>query len=239
MTGWRARTGTTAKRQREGDGRGRLLRYVALAVCLVVMTGAALVLVGWLTEIAKLESFLPAGTTMKPNTALAFLLSDASLTLQLVWPSSKRLVLLAGIGAALVLVIGFVTLLEHVSEVSPALDRVLPADRGPSDGQAAISGRVEPATAMGILLISAALLLRGWKAPIWQPAEVLAGVAAVLGCLGFLGFCTALRRWTSWAATPWWRLTPRACCWSRRSPSSSPSPEDGWSRCSQPTGLGT
>jgi hypothetical protein len=56
----------------EGDTR----RYLFFALCMsvVLITVGTLVLVGWSFDIALLKSVLPGLATMKPNTAICFIL---------------------------------------------------------------------------------------------------------------------------------------------------------------------
>lgn len=189
VTGSPPRIGTEAEDgQPAGHERGRVLRLLAVAACLVVMSAAAATLIGWLTGIGELRSFLPTTVRTKPNAAVALLLCGSALLVQLGRHAPRRFLLLGQIAAAVVAGIGFLTFLEYLTGLDIHLDRVLFADRIAPDGSTTIPGRMAPTTAIGLVLLGTALLLRPHE---WRQGllpEVLAGGAFGLGFLGLLGY---------------------------------------------------
>ena len=67
-----------------------LLKTLARAASLLVILVGSLVLVGWAFDLAALKSFGPGLQTMKPNTAVAFIVAGGSLWLLVVPPSQTR-----------------------------------------------------------------------------------------------------------------------------------------------------
>lgn len=95
------------------------------AAGLFVALPGALVLLGWLLDVAALRSLLPRLETMKANTALCFLLAGLALWL---WPKPdaedwRRLA--ARVCAVLILLIGLLTLGEYVTGLNFGLDELL------------------------------------------------------------------------------------------------------------------
>lgn len=139
----------------------RISRYVRTVAAIGAFVSAVgvLVLVGWIADLPALTSLRAGWATMKPNTALGFVLLGQSLF----WAAGRR----SGrvrrtfglASAAAALVIGFLTVLEYVSGVDLGIDWLLPV--GPPDAATAYPGRMALATAINFTLIGAALVLSG------------------------------------------------------------------------------
>src|SRR5436309_9490108 len=67
------------------------LRTLAQLISIGVMLAGALVLAGWMLDIAVLKSVIPGWVTMKANTALAFVLAGVSLLLLRTEPAPKSI----------------------------------------------------------------------------------------------------------------------------------------------------
>ncbi len=126
----------------------------AAGVVAVGVGGA--VLIGWMLDIASLKSVLPGLVTMKPNTALAFVLSGVSLWLSLsgartdARQAQRRI---AQACAVIVVVIGLLTLAEYVSGLDLGIDQRLFAE--PSGAVGTVTpGRMAPTTALNFLMIN-------------------------------------------------------------------------------------
>jgi hypothetical protein len=141
---------------------------------------AALVLTGWVWDIGALKSVVPGTVSMKPNTALAFVLAGAALVLLADSPVSPRRAR-AGRGLALlVALIGGLTLGEFFSGWHLGLDELLFKD-DPGAVATLIPGRMALSTAGCFVLLGLALAGIGWESRRgFRPAEVLALVVAAV-----------------------------------------------------------
>ena len=117
-----------------------------------------LVLVGWISDISFLKSVLPGLTTMKANTALAFILAGVSLWILQRKETSQRTRRVGQACAAFVAMAGMLTLSEYVLDLDLGLDQLLFKE---SSGAVRTShlGRMSPVTALNFGLVGCALLL--------------------------------------------------------------------------------
>ena len=121
----------------------------------LVMILAALVLLGWVLHIATMKSVLPGLVPVNPTSAAALVLAGASLWLSLVELKASNHTLLVrriALGAAAVVaVLGFLTLIEYVFGRAPRVDQLL--------FPGTLAGiRIAPTTGLNLLLVGAALL---------------------------------------------------------------------------------
>jgi signal transduction histidine kinase/CheY-like chemotaxis protein len=158
------------------------LRVFARAAAAAVVIAAALVLLGWLLDVATLTSLAPGWVPMNPATAVLFMLAGTSLALQAGerpgWP--RR----AGLSCAGVVAV--VALLPLLAYLRPGwdlgLDRILFRDR--LDGN-----RIALNTAVGFLLAGLALLLLDLPGRRGQRAgQVLALGVCLVSLLAVLGY---------------------------------------------------
>ncbi len=163
----------------------RLLTHAPGAAALWAAAVGALVLAGWVLDIAVLKSVVRGFATMKASAALGFILAGAAL-----WTLRKRRLntsarRFANACAAAVGVIGLLTLLEFVFGWQLHIDPLLFLDsrRG---AETAAPGRMAPASTFGFVLFGLAALLvdRPAARKLW-PSLALAvlgvGVFAVVG----------------------------------------------------------
>jgi PAS domain S-box-containing protein len=125
-----------------------------------------MVLVGWALDISTLKSVLPIWVTMKPNTAVGFILTGIGLLLTTRLPAtfnSKRLTLFYELirhGWLLAGLIGLLTLGEYMFDWNPGLDQWLFMEPAGTVGTT-YPGRMAPETALCFVLLDAALWLSG------------------------------------------------------------------------------
>ena len=172
-----------------------------------VLAGAA-VLCGWAFDIDVLKSILPVWVSMKPNTALAFVLMGIALQLpempaaRLDHPHAPHLLRLARACRWLVGLIGLLTLCEYAFGWNPGFDQWLFPE---PTGTVATSnpGRMAPETALCFLLLAAAAslarlrlkttvsllmsMLLGALVTILALAALLTYFTPVLGAFGWWG----------------------------------------------------
>jgi PAS domain S-box-containing protein len=137
------------------------ISFIKIASLGVMLIGA-LVLVGWILDIAILKSVISGFDTMKANTALAFVLSGLSLwLLQRSTTENASLALnSARLCAALVALIGLLTLSQYLFGWNLGIDELLIRESRPAIGTLS-PGRMAPAVALNFFLLGLALLFLG------------------------------------------------------------------------------
>ena len=158
-------------------------RLATTAATAVALTGFA-VFTGWLFDVPALKSLNPHWATMKPNTALGFLLAGLALWLLTpveIPPARRRAGYLA---AAAVAAIALLTIAAYALDYDFGIDQLLFAD--PTTPAALHPGRPAPTTAGLFLLIAVALLsFRHRTAPI---IDLLAGTVIAGAYLAIAGY---------------------------------------------------
>jgi len=129
-----------------------LFSCLARVASIIVALIGGLVLLGWTFDVAILKSFVPGLGDMKANAALAFILSALALWLS-ARESDARPILVARILAAVVALIGFLTLAEHLIGQDLRIDQILFID--PSTE--ARPGRMDPATTVMLIFMGVEL----------------------------------------------------------------------------------
>src|SRR5687767_11153413 len=127
---------------------------------IITILVGGLVLLGWIFDIPVLKSILPGFTTMKANTAFAFILSGMALWLMLKEPVTQQRQYAIQAFAFIITLLGLHTLSEYMFGAQLGVDQ-LPI-RDPSTAPAIFSPvRMSPATALNFLLLGPALLFLG------------------------------------------------------------------------------
>jgi PAS domain S-box-containing protein len=166
-----------------------MLARAGVGMALLVLLVGAVVLLDWQLALGLLDGLNSGLATMKPNTAAGFMLVGAALL------ALHRVPALARACAALVLVLGALTLLEIGSGRALGIDELLLLAAGAGDPAAM---RMSLASATSFLLLGAALLLLGRAAPrtvlLGQALAILVALIAAVGTLGYLYGVDALYR---------------------------------------------
>jgi hypothetical protein len=163
------------------------LRSLSQAGSATAIVVGLLVLAGWIGDISSFKSVLPGLTTMKANTALAFILAGVSLWILQREQTSQNTRRIGQACAAVVALVGMLTLSEYVLDWDLGLDQLLLME--PSGAvETSHLGRMAPASALNFFLIGCALLLletnRGTV-----PAQYLvlgAGAVSMIAMVGYL-----------------------------------------------------
>jgi PAS domain S-box-containing protein len=163
----------------------RLARLAALAVVAVGLV----VLSGWTFDVTRLRGPIPGLIEMKANTAIAFVLSGASLWLLAqrdLDPRRRRTALVCAGAAAL---IGAVSLAEYLLGRNLGIDQLLFHDspEGPAD-PTVDPGRLAPQTAVNFILIGLALLWFDRRGRRGRAAQTLVLTATAISLLAVLGY---------------------------------------------------
>jgi PAS domain S-box-containing protein len=167
----------------------RHVRHYLLFVSFLSVSVGALAMLGWALGIRELTSVLPGLATMKPNTALCFMVSGIGLWLfrdfSGVFTARARWAL--GLSAGVFLV-GFSTVLEYWLGIASGMDEALFRRKLLATG-IAHPGRMSLATAVGFTLLAASLLLpqskRGW-AVTRQTFAILTTLDGMIAVVGYI-----------------------------------------------------
>ncbi|HEY9799081.1 MAG TPA: EAL domain-containing protein [Leptolyngbyaceae cyanobacterium] len=128
----------------------------------VILLGCA-VLLGWYFDISILKSILPEWTTMKPNTALGFVLSGLALNFLHSTRKIKRR--LAQVLAMAIALLGLLTLSQYLLGWNLGIDQLLFTDKLAAISQIGVESattypnRMSPVSALNFSLIGSALWL--------------------------------------------------------------------------------
>lgn len=168
------------------DTAARCLAFARVAGVTAVAVGT-LVTLGWAVDVAPLKSVFPGGATMKPLTAVGFILAGTALLL--LAPAAPDRLRFGRLCAALACLLGLLTLAEYLLGANAGFDDLLfrASVRAAGDLH---PGRMAPATALGFALLGAGLLLRDLRflrAAAWADALLL--TTALLGLLALFGYC--------------------------------------------------
>jgi signal transduction histidine kinase len=149
-----------------------------------VLTGMA-VLAGWWLDVAPDARLLPGVPPMMPNTALALILTGATLALLRKEPVSRARRWLAAPAVAAVVLIGALSLAEYL------LGRGLGIDALPAPGSAV--GQTAPHTGLALGALGLALGLLDCR-PLWgrQAAQLLAVLAVLVALLALIGYAAGV-----------------------------------------------
>jgi PAS domain S-box-containing protein len=176
-------TGTTPLAERL---LARADRATGLAAAVAVLVGG-LVLLGWELDIPALKGISPGLATMKVNLALGFVAAGASLWLSRGRQADRWRWIAGRCCAALVFLIGLLTLIEFGSGRDLGIDHLIIRDE--DVGASPYPGRMAPASAFNDLLVGLALLFLDARSRRgYGPAPSLALLAALVSLLAILGY---------------------------------------------------
>lgn len=158
--------------------------WVKVAALLTMALGLV-VLAGWTWDVDVLQQLLPGLVSMKANTAAAFVLCGACLHLHTLRKISPFTLLGRRASAALVLLIGLVTLAEYGFGWNAGIDQLLLSEPA---GALFTShpGRMSSITATNFALIGGALLMM--EAMFWRIAQAFAFAVAASVLLPLGGY---------------------------------------------------
>ena len=158
----------------------------SIAAGIFIMVVGALVLAGWLLDITKFKS-IHGDITMKANTAILLVLSGLSLCLLHLDPEKKALRIAAEVCAAVVAILGLLTLSEHVMGWNLGIDQLLFEE---AHGALATTspGRMGPPASSCFTLTGIALLLLYARRAIrlTQVVSIFVCLWALLAIIGFV-----------------------------------------------------
>ncbi|MEU5524503.1 SpoIIE family protein phosphatase [Streptomyces sp. NPDC047860] len=152
---------------------------MALLAALLGLVG----LTGWIADIDVLKSVLPGvAVSMKANSAVALVALGVSLFLLVRGPVHWWTTAVARAAAAPAVVVGVLTLAEHVTGAQLGIDELLFRD-DTADVQTSVPGRMAPNTAAAVALAGAAALCASARR---VPAWISQAMGLAVGALGLL-----------------------------------------------------
>jgi PAS domain S-box-containing protein len=159
-------------------GMSSISKILAGLVIFAGMAGAA----GWIFDIYFLRGIILNASTMRINTAIGFVLSGVYV---LHLPSRKILYRLL---ALVVCLLGFLTLLEHIFDLSLGIDELLFVERDSisEDGK---PGRMSPSSAMAFFLSGLIGLFYMLPNPLYKTSQFFSTIIFFIGlapCMGYL-----------------------------------------------------
>ncbi|MBC8319291.1 MAG: PAS domain S-box protein [Bacteroidetes bacterium] len=129
-------------------------RITGIAVFLV----GCLVILGWILDVTALKNIFTNFVSMKMNTAVCFALAGASLFILTNKNFTQRLGFLSQFFAAIIVLIGTLTLIEYFFSLNLGIDQLLISEQHGAVGTA-FPGRMAVQTAFNFMLVGLSLLL--------------------------------------------------------------------------------
>jgi PAS domain S-box-containing protein len=176
-----------------GFSRYRKYRLFSLATAGFSVAVGMMVIIGWLLRASVLTSIVPGLVTMKPNTAMCFVLAGIALWFlcspakQLSWFGRFKSIT-AKVCAAIIFIIGLATLPERLFGWTLDIDELLFRQRLLAT-QVPRPGLMAASTALAFIFLGMALLLLDWETRHkCRPAQILALPVVLIGIISLLGY---------------------------------------------------
>jgi signal transduction histidine kinase len=166
----------------------QITRFIVPAASLISCLVGFLVLIGWIFNITFLKSIFPDLVSMKPNAAVAFILSGLALAVlarrsrQLTVEKNNRIILFAALG---VILIGALTLFEYLFRWDLGIDQLLVRE-GTYTVNTFMPGRMSPLAAICFLLAGSALVL-AYNRHYWS-SQFLSLIILLLALVALFGY---------------------------------------------------
>ncbi len=171
---------------------GRRVNWAGIAGAICIVIGA-LVLVGWVTDQDILRTFVPGGIMMLPNPAVAFVVGGIALWLLRSEDASPRARRAARLAGVFVLLLGVLTFVERIFDVSVGIDMLLFPEAVRLQPYRPF-GRMATNSTVALSLAGAGLLLMDVETRRkWRPAQLLATLGLVIASLALVGHLYSAR----------------------------------------------
>jgi len=159
-------------------------RRIAATAALYAVCAGLLTLIGWAAEIQRLTAWKNDGISMFPNTAFCGVAIGLAL-LAIHWRREPG-VLVSRVLSALVVTVGLLTLVEHLTDLNFGIDTLL-FDRPWGQSAAAAPMRMGPPASFSFALLGLAMLLLPLRSKSRSAAVVLGIAAASIAMLSLIG----------------------------------------------------
>lgn len=162
----------------------RINQYVCSAAVAIIAIAFA-VIIGWLLDITILKCVVPGFPEMKPNTAFSFLLGGAGILTIARGRGHLRDEYLRVFCGGLILVIGGLTLIQYLAQVSVGIDTLLFS--APETSESAFPARMSPHTAFNFIVLGASVISFGSNPRLRKVSEFLALLLSVTTLASVIG----------------------------------------------------
>lgn len=169
------------------SGRRPVMDWIGLEAVVVLI--GCVVLLGWLLDVTAFKSIVPSFPSMKPNAAIATILSGVSLWLLRHGPQDPRRRWLAHACALGVVLIGSLTLAEYLFGWELGVDQLLFREASGALGTSS-PGRMGANATVILIFDGLALLLLDVERRGIRPAQVLALTSGTLALVALSGYLT-------------------------------------------------
>ena len=166
----------------------RLSNISEILSVIIIISGITF-LTGWLFNIPLLKSPDPLFSTIKSNVALCFVFIGISLWLLQVKRVNSRNLKIAKILAVIIIIIGLLTLIEHLTSFNFGIDQLLFSEL-PGALNTSSPNRMAFTAALNLVLVGSAILVIdknikiGWH--LFQLIIIIEGLTTFLSGLGYL-----------------------------------------------------
>ena len=176
----------------ESDPRLALrFRSFSRAASLAVAFLGGVVLLGWILGVGVMKSLVPGTVTMKPNTALCFVVIGLALWALVPRYTRPGIRTAARVAAAAVGALALVVLSQYVFVWNLGVDELL-FDDPPDAVGTSHGGRMAPGTALALALVAAALLVFDRRGGRYRPSSVLAALVGIIGLAALLSYTSGI-----------------------------------------------
>ncbi len=166
------------------------LKTLSTVLAGFVILLALIVLVGWRFDIVSLKSVVPDLVPMKANAAICFFLAGVFLVLFGINPEGRRTYHVRQACAFGIILIGLLTLVEHISGSGIGIDQLLFSVEEEVTG-ISNPGRMAPNTSFIFILLGTSLLLIGLRRVDDQrPSQLLALIVFLFAAVAWIGYTT-------------------------------------------------
>lgn len=163
----------------------KLKYFSEFSSILIVVFGFAMIL-GWTFDISILKSPGSEFSTVKSNLALCFVLIGISLWLLQTRVTNKRNKQISQILALMVILVGFLTIIQHISAFDFGIDQIL-FKEAPEAIYTLSPNRMEFIAALNLLLVGTALLLLGKEIKGYKLVQFLVIIVGIMSLMAFMG----------------------------------------------------
>ena len=147
------------------------------------MLGGAISLLGWILDVPRFIDWSLSGISIKANTAVGLTLAGAGL---LVFSISPRFTWLTRFAGSITLLIGGLTLAEHIFGIDFGIDTLLFLEE-PGAAATSAPGRMGMPASTSFILIGVALILLTYTT-LRRWAALLGGIALAISALSLVGY---------------------------------------------------
>jgi len=164
------------------------LSNISEALSVIIIISGIVFLIGWAFNVPILKSPGSLFSTIKSNVALCFVFIGISLWLMQTKRINQRNINIAKILAAIVTIIGLLTLIEHLTGFNFGIDQILFKEL-PEALNTSSPNRMAFNASLGLVLIGSSILVLdenikiGW--PLFQIIIIIEGLITFLAALGY------------------------------------------------------